>query len=251
MPLRAFAFLAFTGGLLLIGIAFLSNVRFIATGQSGWDENGNYVLAVDEISNRRLRRMLQSYVLTGSALSDGMFYEMSDDLEPMLPDAPAGWVRTDWSITQGEALTGETYRKTMVSVSTTNSILADFEEAAQDGFGAAAVYDTGNGLIALRIMGDTDARRDAGHGKLVHRPSTRDAAFMHDGVPVVRAPKFSNVTRTGKAEPVVYDRFTMDIGGVFEVEMISAASEAAAMELLRLLDAAALERSIPTSLAGQ
>jgi hypothetical protein len=251
MPMRALAFLVFAGGLMLIGFAFMSNVRFVATGQSGWDENGHYVLAVDEVSNRRLRRMLQSYVVTGAALSDGMFYDMSDDLEPMLPAAPAGWVRTDWTIALGEALTSTTYRRTMVSISTTNSILADFEESAQDGFGAAAVYDTGNGLIALRIMGDTQARRDAGHGKLSHSPATGNIAFVHDDVPVFRAPKFSNVTRTGKAEPVDYDRFTMDIGGVFELEVISSADEAATFRLLQTVGVAAIEASIPTPLASQ
>lgn len=251
MPMRALAFLGIVGGLMLIGFAFLSHVRFVETGQTGWDENGHYVVAVDDIPHRRLRRTLQFYVVSGSTLSTEIRREGTDDLEPMLPASPAGWVRTDWTIAQGEALTGDTYRKTVISVSTTNSILADFEDTAQDGFGAVAVYDTGNGLIALRIIGDTQAWRDAGDGKLEHHPTTRDVAFTHDGVPVVRKPKYSNVVRTGKAEPVDYDRFTMNIGGVFRLEVIANTDETATRELLQMVDVAALEASIPKQLASQ
>jgi hypothetical protein len=251
MTLRGIVFLVLTGGILLIGFAFAANLRFIQTGQSGWDDKGNYILAVEDVPNKRLRRFLEAYVGTSSALSNGILRDFADDLEPVLPAAPEGWTRSDWTIAAGEALTGETYKKTMLFVSTTNSILKDFEKTADDGFGAVAVYDTGNGLVALRIQGDRGALREAENGKVQSKRPTTDIVLSIDGVPVVRKPKFSNAAKTGKDQPMRFDWFRMHFGGVFGVEVISTAAEADALALMDLLDVAGLEASIPRPIASQ
>jgi hypothetical protein len=251
MSLRGSVFLVVTGSMMLIGFAVLSVVQFSTSGPSGWDGNGSYVVAVEDVPNRRLRHFLQAYVVSGAALSNGVLRDPADDLEPILPAAPEGWVRHDWSVEAGEALTGEIYKATMVSISTTNSVLRAFNKTADDGFGAVAVYDTGGGLVALRLQGDTKALRKAEDGKVLKTKPVKNVVLSIDGVPVGREPKYSHVVAAGQDMAVSYDRFRMEIAGVIEVEVISNADAADVFTVLEALDVAALQASVPVPLASQ
>jgi len=151
---------------------------------------------------RALRRPPRACYTGYASLSEGILHGPADDLEPLLPAAPAGWTQAPWTMAQGKALTGAACRDSMLAVNTTNSILADFARSADDGFGAAAVHDAGSGLVAPRLRGDTRAMRAAGKGKAPPRRPSRDAAFTLVGLPVVRPPKYSTEARTGEFRPV-------------------------------------------------
>jgi hypothetical protein len=242
--MRVFAFFGLVVGLMLIGVSTLGSMTFQSADGSGptVSEDGKTVISVEDIPSRRLRNLIESI----GALQNGIFKSSPADIPDFLPDAPEGWSRLGFEFSQVEAIIGVAYEPTPLDTTTNNRILKHFGQASQmRRMGGAATYDTGSGLIAIRIEGDLDAIRNAERGTPDTVRQTGTPFVTVDDVIVYRLPKVTTTTIPDTYADVAYDRFTARIGAMVEVEIISTAEEEDLQMLVNTIDFAALKAALP------
>ncbi|MCB6179871.1 hypothetical protein LHP98_17250 [Rhodobacter sp. Har01] len=105
-------------------------MRLVPSGDSGLTGDGHLVIAIDDIPVRALRRMAGTCTGVCQASANGILRFSPADVPGLLPAAPQGWKRRDWTMAEAEVQTGATFREMLVAVSTTNDIRDDFAETA-------------------------------------------------------------------------------------------------------------------------
>ena len=187
-------------------------------------------------------------------LKQGLFFSVPVELAQVMPPAPEGWVRRDYTATDGEAITGETIVEGLNPPRTTQLLHAFRNTAEKTGkMSAVATYARGERLVALRLESETDRFRS------LKRPDSPEAAQLlaavpHpadtpvlaavDGIPVFQAPQFStDVAR--RPVPVAYRYFTLNIGHLVFGELITNAADADLAAILSGLNVAAFQDALP------
>ncbi len=190
------------------------------------------------------------------------------DLRGQMPPAPDGWYARAYTQEDGEAIVEAELIKTMVSKSTTNNILLDFRRADQAGAGGETMtYMRGQMLMALRMQRLEQLNTNTVQGQILGELNASMAsmgdlnAAFNDGAPrkslFARAdgidwtlhPRTSRRPSTGDVTPVNYRRFTANLGGYIELEIITNAGDAHVAALIGQIDMAALNALLPTPAA--
>ncbi|MCV6591727.1 MAG: hypothetical protein OIF48_02150 [Silicimonas sp.] len=142
---------------LLVGVGLVGATAFLAIDSLATDDRRAAVQ--DAIADRATaydagesrRRGLMGRLASGyQTLAGGIFKSSGLDLPAALPPAPEGWVQRDYVDADGMAITGAAYKKSGISISTTNSILGRFDKARGAGkMTARATYAAGAQMIAI------------------------------------------------------------------------------------------------------
>lgn len=188
------------------------------------------------------------------------------DLRGLLPEAPEGWFPKDYVMADGEEITGETFVKSMVVQSTTNTLLGDFKRAADAGkFGEARSYIRGSGRMAIAMRVPEQLNENSVQGGMMAEAMSRMSAFSNimgeaeepeppfatvDGIPFELLPRTSYVQRQQRYVPVNYRTFKADVGGLVRITLITNASDAEVVSLLEQIDMAAIHARIGQGVSG-
>lgn len=183
-------------------------------------------------------------------LNEGVFKSFELDVPTAMPPPPPGWERRPYDPADGTAITGAELVKSMLSVSTTNTILKSFDEARGGRrLSDAVTYVRGDRLAALSMESSVELLREAEAGE--NRKTAVAAPFARlDGIPVKLHRQFSTDHRTGRDLPVGYRYFSMDLDGQLAIALITNAADADVLAILGAIDFAALDAALPVRVAA-
>ena len=246
-PLPIFVLLV---GLLLFGASGAIMLTETVFRQDEAALDGGAPIAVDLCEDTR-RSRLRGAACGLQALGDGIFRSAPLDVPALMPAAPDGWTRHAFALTDAETLTGRTWKKSVLSVSTANELMDRLQDAASGRrLSATATYRMGDRTMILALAAEMKAIRKAEDGKIraAHVPQDRVAMTL-DGVPVWTGAPF-DVEMTGGKRPVSYHSYHADLDGLARITVLSDAAEADVVALLSRIDVAALQEGLPVQTAG-
>ena len=208
---------------LLIGVGLFGGAVFLAIDGYATDDRREAfqqsITDAAETHDQKTRRERRFDPIGRAAriyndLSKGVFKSAGLDLPDLLPAAPEGWTRRDFALEDGTAITGALLERTPILTTTTNSILKDFDKAGRGGkLNARATYESGERLVALRMVADLKAIRRAEKGEISAKPAKGRIFARVSGVPVLQEPRFSINHIQNTRDPVTYRRFTIPLDG--------------------------------------
>lgn len=181
------------------------------------------------------------------------------DISDLGPRDPEGWFAADYRTKDGEAITQSTFSRSPIAKNTTNSILQRFDDAAQ-GKGNAIVrsYLRGSQRIAFLMYVPDQFNSNTIRGGIMSTLSSNmsmdfgssrsrrtDLFALHHGVQFKEASAFSKSVSTGTRVPVDYRVFNANVGGMFKIQILTNASDAAVAEVMRGIPMGALIAKLP------
>lgn len=184
-------------------------------------------------------------MFSGEGVEGAVAPELSGSLAAFLPEPGIGWTRTPYELAHGEDLTGATYQKSAVVISTTNSLLSSFERARRDATGTTATYRKGDEVVAISMSSRTDrdmrslqgSMMTAIAGNLNAAAGTRPSGFGNvHGVNFSFGATKSTIMATRVEVPINYRTLSAMMGGQVSIKVMTNASDAAIAEIIGAID---------------
>ncbi len=169
------------------------------------------------------------------------------NLADFLPASPDGWFAKPYQTADGEEITDSSYRKSVVAIDTTNTILTTFESARTSSLGGAMTYLRGDQkvVLALRMRSERDMKSLQGSlmtaisGQLAaasNRDWNKDDFAQLYGVAFVESRRENKVISTSTTLPVNYRKFSASMGGQLSIDLLTNASDAAVASIIQEID---------------
>lgn len=189
------------------------------------------------------------------AVDAAMPEEKVEGLAAYLPLPPVGWTRETYDTAQGEALTGATYQKSAVIISTTNTLLSRFRSANNDRNGAVFTYrkDAETVIVSLTTRTDRDMRSLQGSMMTAIAGNMNSAAVFSDrpggfgnvhGVNFAFGHTSSRVMATGVEVPINYRTLSASMAGQVSIKVMTNASDASIAEIVGSIDIPGLNKTL-------
>lgn len=245
------------GFIMILGAAILAIDGYATDERRAAIDAEIYALgdANEELSRRAGRRdVIGRTARIIRDFKNGLFFSAPVDLAALMPPAPEGWARRDYSTADGTAITGETIVDGLNPPKTTR-LLRNFANAAEKTgkMSSVATFVRDDRFVAIRLESETDPYR------ALKRPDSPEAAQLlaavaHpvgtpvlasvDGIPVFQAPQFSTDSAS-RPVPVAYRHFMLRFGHLVYGEIITNAADADLAAILSGLNVAAFQEALP------
>ncbi len=177
---------------------------------------------------------------------DGIFLSLPFDAKTTLPDAPAGWQKSDYSLSKAEVFLDHKLVRSLLSATTEDRILTQLERIVEKPkAGAIAFYTQGEKTILLAIKVSRTGIRDAMNEKKHKYKSGLEPYAEMDGLTLFKRPQVSHNWRTDTDTPVDYQRFLLDLHGQVEIRVIANAPHEDIRAFLSTLDLPTIVKNLP------
>jgi hypothetical protein len=166
-----------------------------------------------------------------------------DALATYLPEPPEGMIRRPYRPSDGEAVTGQSYRHSITSVDTTNDLLGALNQRRRDKAFIVETYTSGGeDRIVLRVSLHEPEATETPPDPAVASGAGHDHPVFGsvNGVIFRTLPQTSLDTKSRTETPVAYRRIQADLGGTLDLMVVTNAADPEVRAVLGAIDMAGL-----------
>lgn len=250
--------LATLGGILMLGTAMLAFDAYMSGDRKAYvraEIDAGLEAKAEQYDERglacRRKCMFGGFSELYVTFRDGMFSSVPFQAAELIPNAPADWIKEDYTLLSAETLFGREIRETLSPAETNNKHLLHLHKAADSGSGTAVqMYRSGDDIMAIIIDVHRDAIRKAKDGD-IQRDSSQADIFAHlYGLPVRTFKKISHDWRDGSNTPVDYQRFEINLDRQVKITIYALADQGDVIALLNNLDMVHIVDGLPSAPIG-
>jgi len=178
-------------------------------------------------------------------------------LTPFLPVTPEGWTVANYVTADGEAITQTTISRGPIYKDSTNQLLLSFEDGTRGRVNAAALtFTEGDQTVAFLLKAPDQFNSNTVRGGMMEAITQNIASAtdfgetsaifaLHHGVPFSEADPYQTSPSTRDDIPVDFRVFNGNVGGMFDIKILTNASDDAVAKVLEGIPMAALIAQVP------
>ncbi len=245
--------------LLALGAIMMMGAFFLVVDQFATDERKEaFNTQVDSMTDAmaetperapNCRRRCGGFWHSIQPLANGVFRSSPVAMADIMPPAPVGWERREYTPADRDALVSDPSQRSFLSSNAGNRMLRAFEKAAAGkSMSSAMTYQSCERVVMIRLQSKLDNFRKADAGTNAEKrkmlsmkrfPANARLFMTVDGHPIGVLPQF--LTIQNGYVPTEYRRFAFSMGRIVQGEVIARASDADLVDILGKIDFAGVQ----------